>query len=249
MKEHRKQSDLVTHYSETLDRLYEKEIKSLITERERPSLSQLDKAKLAADVETFSKSVNIGLRSGDCNTNVLLQDNILETLVERVSQECPFLYDIVKCIFPTDDKRKYKGVVHSLSLLMGLKNSHCQNDITLVFTLLLVGYGAGACLVNMLNRIGVAMYWNTLMRFLDRCQVKKSEELKAKLVSEKPLIVLLDNINIYREHQRHHRLFKGPTMNMWNFSVRGLLNPIIDGNEELFKDESTSLQSQDSVTD
>ena len=173
LKEHRKQGDLVTHYSETLDKLYEKEIKSLIAERERPSLSQLDKAKLAADVKTLSKSVNIGLRSGDCNTDVLLQDNIFETLVERVSQECPFLYDIVKCIFPTDDKRKYKGVVHSLSLLMSLKNSHCQNDITLVFTLLLVAYGAGARLVNMLNRIGVAMHWNTLIRFLDRCQVKK----------------------------------------------------------------------------
>jgi hypothetical protein len=30
----------------TLDKLYEKELESLIAERERPSLSQLDKAKL-----------------------------------------------------------------------------------------------------------------------------------------------------------------------------------------------------------
>ena len=37
-------------------------------------------------------------------------------------------------------------------------------------------------------------------------------------------------------------------MNMRNFTVRGLLKPIIDGDEELFKDESTSIQSQDSVT-
>ena len=34
---------------------------------------------------------------------------------------------------------------------------------------------------------------------------------------------------------------------MWNFTVRGLVKPIIDGDEELFKDESTSIQSQDSV--
>ena len=46
------------------------------------------------------------MRSGDCDTKVLLQDNIFETLVERVSQDCPFLYDIVKCIFPTDNERK-----------------------------------------------------------------------------------------------------------------------------------------------
>ena len=101
----------------------------------------------------------------------------------------------------------------------------------------------------MLNHIVVTIHWNTLMRFLDPCQVKKSAELQAKLTSEKPLIVLLDDVNIYRGHQRHHRLFKGPIMNMWNFTVRGLLKPIIDGDEELFKDESTSIQSQDSVTD
>ena len=37
-------------------------------------------------------------------------------------------------------------------------------------------------------------------------------------------------------------------MNMWNFTLRGLLKPIIDGDEELFKDQSTSIQRQDSVT-
>ena len=72
---------------------------------------------------------------------------------------------------------------------MSLKNSHCKNYITLVFTIMLVARGAGARLVNMLNRIGVTIHWNTLMRFLDRCQVKKSAELQAKLTSEKPLIV------------------------------------------------------------
>ena len=54
LKAHRRQSDLVTNYSETLDKLYEKEIKSLIVERERQSLSESDKAKLSADVETLS---------------------------------------------------------------------------------------------------------------------------------------------------------------------------------------------------
>ena len=172
-----------------------------MVEREGPSLSELDKTKLIQDVETLSKSVNIGLRSGDSDTDVLIEDNIFETLVERVSQDCPFLYDIVKCIFPTNDERKHKGAVHSLSLLMSLKNSHCQNDVTLVFTLMLVAYGAGARLVNMLNRIGVTMHWNTLMRFFDRCEVKKSVDLQARLALEKPLIALFDNVNIYRGHQ------------------------------------------------
>ena len=114
---------------------------------------------------TLSKTVNIGLRSGDSDTDVLIEDNIFETQDNTgVSQDCPFLYDIVKCIFPTDDERKHKGAVHSLSLLMSLKNSDCQNDVTLVFTLMLFAYGAGARLVNILNRIGVTMYWNNMRK-------------------------------------------------------------------------------------
>ena len=152
------------------------------------SLSESDKAKLSADVETISGCVNIGLRSGDCDTEVLLQDNIFETLVERVSQDCPFLYDIVKCIFPTDNERKNKGSVHALSLLMSLKKCHCQNDITLVFTIMLVAHGSGARLVNMLNRIGVTIHWNTLMRFLDRRQVKKVQNYKQSLLQKSLLL-------------------------------------------------------------
>ena len=79
---------------------------------------------------------------------------------------------------------------------MSLRNSHCQNDVTLVFTLMLVAYGAGARLVNMLNRIGVTMHWDTRMGFLDKCKLKKDGELHSKIASEKPLIVLMDNVNI-----------------------------------------------------
>ena len=69
-------------------------------------------------------------------------------------------------------EEKIKGQ-YTLSLLMSLKNSHCQNDVTLVFTIMLLAHGAGTRLVNMLNQIGVTIHWNTLMRFLDRCQVKE----------------------------------------------------------------------------
>ena len=66
---------------------------------------------------------------------------------------------------------------------------------------------------------------------------------------EKPIIVLMDNINIYRGYQRHHRIFKEPLMNMWNFTVRGLLNSSIAGIEELFKNMETCLESQADVID
>ena len=91
---------------------------------------------------------------------------------------------------------------------MSLKNSHCKNDVTLIFTLMLVSHGAEARLVNMLNLIGVTMHWNTLMGFLDKHKKNREIELQSKISMEKPIIVLMDNINICRGYQRHHRIFK-----------------------------------------
>ena len=111
---------------------------------------------------------------------------------------------------------------------------------------MLVSRGAGARLVNMPNLIGVTMHWNTLMRFLDKHNKNREIELQSKISMEKPIIVLMDNINIYRGYERHHRIFKEPLMNMWNFTVRGLLNPSIAG-IELFKNVETCLESQADV--
>jgi hypothetical protein len=246
---HKKQSDLVTYYSETLDKLYEKEITLLMSEKENPSLSESDKLELVKETQALSNSVNLGLRSGEKSSDVIVKENIFEILVEKVMHECPLLYDIVKTLFPTDNIRKEKGAVHALSLLMSLKNSHCKNDVTLIFTLMLVSYGAGARLVNMLNLIGVTMHWNTLMGFLDKHKKNREIELQSEISLEKPLIVLMDNINIYRGFQKYHRMFNEPLMTMWNFTVRGLLDPSITGIEELFENADTCLKSQEDVTD
>jgi len=128
---------------------------------------------------------------------------------------------------------------------MSLRNNQCQNDVTLVFTILLVAYGAGTRMVNMLNKVGLTLHWDTLMSFLDRYNRKKFDKLHCNIPAEKPLFLLLDNVNIHRGYQRHHRLFKVPKVNMWNFTVRGLLNPDITGIEDLLSTPDTSLQSQD----
>ena len=187
---HKKQSDLVTHYSETLDKLYEKEITLLMNEKEKPALSESDKLQITKEAQALSNSVNFGVRSGEKSSDVIVDENIFEILVEKVSQECPLLYDIVKTLFPSDNMKKEKGAVHSLSLLMSLKNSHCKNDVTLIFTLMLVSHEAGARLVNILNLIGVTMHWNTLMGFLDKNKKNREIELQSKISMEKPIIVL-----------------------------------------------------------
>ena len=106
---HKKQSDLVTHFSETLDKLYEKEITLLMKEKEKPSLSESDKLQIKKEVHALSNSVNFGVRSREKSSDVIVDENIFGILVEKVSHEFPLPYDIVKTLFPSDNIKKRKG--------------------------------------------------------------------------------------------------------------------------------------------
>lgn len=87
------------------------------------------------------------------------------------------------------------------------------------------------------------------MSFLDSYNKAKFAKLHSNIPTEKPLFLLLNNVNIHRGYQRHHRLLKLPKVNMWNFTVRGLLNPDISGIDDLVGTPETCLQGQDNVVE
>ena len=62
--------------------------------------------------------------------------------------------------------------------------------------------------------------------------------------TSKPLILLLDNLNLYHGNRRHHRLFRVLGPNMWNFTVRGLFVPNLSGINYLFESKETAEEKQ-----
>ena len=62
-----------------------------------------------------------------------------------------------------------------------------------------------------------------------------------------PVILLMDN-NMYRGHKRHQRLFKLLGPKMWNFTVRGAINPNCEGIQHLLKDPTMFEQLQKDLT-
>ena len=58
--------------------------------------------------------------------------------------------------------------------------------------------------------------------------------------SDVPVILLMDNINMYRGNKRHHRLLKSASPKMWNFTVRGAIIPNCDDIKELLSTKETS---------
>lgn len=59
-----------------------------------------------------------------------------------------------------------------------------------------------------------------------------------------PVILLMDNINMYRGHKRHHRLFKVLGQKMWNLTVRGAIIPNCDDIQHLLRDPTAFEQPQ-----
>ena len=79
-------------------------------------------------------------------------------------------------------------------------------------------------------------------------QKKKMEEnIKSITPAQIPLILLMDNINMYRGKRKHLHLYKsfGPTM--WNFTVQAMMIPNIDGLEHILCDKEACLSSQSSA--
>ena len=65
--------------------------------------------------------------------------------------------------------------------------------------------------------------------------------------ASKPVVLLLDNVNLYHGNRRHHRLFKVLGPNMWNFTVRGLMVPNVSEIEHLFTSKETVEEPQHSI--
>ena len=241
-----KEIEQISIISEAIDAEYEKELKFLLEKRD--NLSSGDSQTLVHEWDCLSRIVDKGIRRGESLLSMNITDEIFENLQVDFEHNCPLLTSVVRTLFSKDaSNRKEKGTIHALCLLMSLRNNQCRNDITLFFTMLLISYGAGNKMVNMLNKIGLTVHWDTMMNFLDKQLVVNEKYVQSRTPLNMPLLFLMDNINIYRGNQHHHRLFKAYQENMWNFTGQGILIPNIDGIEDLFLCEDTSLESQHDV--
>ena len=69
--------------------------------------------------------------------------------------------------------------------------------------------------------------WGTPSNFLDAQLEEKISRVKMLTADGMPLILLKENINIYKA--KNIRLFKDYGDNMWKFTVRGLVRPFLMG--------------------
>ena len=88
--------------------------------------------------------------------------------------------------------------------------------------------------INMLNHVGLSVSWDTLMNFFDSRMTKFEEYLESVAPDNVPIMLLLDNINLYKGKRRHNFKYIAPTV--WNFTGQALIIPNTDGIQHLFRE-------------
>jgi hypothetical protein len=154
---------------------------------------------------------------------------IFSSLASNVRDNCPLLYNIPDNLLlhksggRAVSEIRIKSAVLSLAILISLQRQKIQNDFKLMFTCLCISFGAGCRFIGMLNHLGLTVSWRKAMDFFNKRSKKQEKEVTQLTPAGVPVILLIDNINIYRGKRKHLRLFKslGPTM--WNFTAQAVL--------------------------
>ncbi|XP_028396960.1 uncharacterized protein LOC114520826 [Dendronephthya gigantea] len=118
-----------------------------------------------------------------------------------------------------------------------------------MFTYLCISFGAGLRFVTMMNHLGLTVSWEKAMKFFDEQQKKREKDIAQLSPVNVPVILMIDNINIYRGKRKHLRLFKSAGPTMWNFTGQALLIPNVDGMDEVLNDKESCITPQGSATD
>ena len=242
----------IQELSGTLEHLYEREVQRLLQSQSQCDvLCANDRAELIKEMDTFISFLNIGLETQDLSE--VDMSGVFSTLPVNTREQCPLLFNALDTlVLHKTDRRevselRVRSVVHSLDILVSLKSQKIQNDFKILFTCLCISFGAGMRFIGMLNHLGLTVSWEKAMKFFDGRKAKKQEEISKQTPTDSPVILMFDNINMYRGKHKHLRLFKyiGPVM--WNFTGQAVLIPNVEGLENILQDKDASVKPQRNV--
>ena len=213
----------IQKYTDGLTNLYEKEIVQFVDSQKE--LSVKSKREIQTEVQEFEKTLKLGLRT---ETEIKIDGTLFANLSQTLREQCPLIYEIVETLPLTTSEgriatgRRVHSASHALAILCSLKSQRLSSDFKLLFTILCISFGAGMRFVNVLNHVDFTVSWKTAMEVLDERMRKMQDHIKKLTPVNTAIILLMDNINIYKGKRKHLRIFKELTPAMWNFTGRAL---------------------------
>ena len=239
---------------DALERMYEEGINKLIKTREIGKLSTSESEELNKEIVTFTSILDFELENTEKDIKYDDLHIKLKNLPEDVKENCPLIFNIVEALLltkedqSTQSEKRVRSTMHALALLLSLHNQKMQNNFRLMFTMLCVSYGAGDRFITMLNHMGLSISWKKFIQFLDIRLKEKPALIKDKTADLHPVILLMDNINMFRGKKKHIRLLHNVGPKMWNFTGRGLLIPRLSEKEkQMLSDKQKCTEPQKDV--
>ena len=228
----------LTELNNTLTMLFQKEIDHLLQNQfQCETLCAVEKAKLDQELSvSFLEYININL-SSKLPSAIQFADMFI-SLTSSVKENCPLLFSILDALLLHKKdgikitETRTMSAVHALAILISLKSQKIPNDFKLMFTCLCISFGAGSRFIGMLNHVGLTVSWLTAMNFFDAQKRKLEENIRSITPVDVPILLLMDNINMYRGKRKHLRLFKSMGPTMWNFTPQAVLIANVDGLEK-----------------
>ena len=232
-----------------LVKLLQKEVTLLTDEQSQYTMIH------SAEARQLNKEIDMFVQY--LNTNIQKRreyNDIFTGLTENVVKNCPLLFNIIDTILlqreieTSSANIRLKSAVHAIAILISLKSQKIKNDFKVMFTCLCISFGAGCRFIGMLNHLGLTVSWQTAMNFFDQKMKMQEEDLVKITPKNVPVMLLIDNINIYRGKRKHLRVFSPKSTTMWNFTGQAVLLPEVDGLDEVFADRKSCLLPQGDAT-
>ena len=172
----------IQEWQDCLIRLMQKEVNRLVQQKSTcKTLCAHEVEQLNKELDTFIKYLNINMQSKNLSEEDFT--GIFSSLACNVRGTCPLLYNILhNLLLHTGGGRnvseiRVKGAVHSLAILISLRNQKIQNDFKLIFTCLCISFGAGCRFIGMLNHLGLTVSWRKAMDFFDKRSNRQQEKI------------------------------------------------------------------------
>lgn len=137
-----------------------------------PTLTSTQKKALEMELKCLEDLAQFGIRDleDEDDLTVLIGELCFDKLAENVQMHCPLVTDIVKCLTSTprlgrntgkkDEMFKFKSGLQLIQALQTIRSQKVNSDFSTMFGLLLVSYGAGKTMLDMLEPFGLCKSYN-----------------------------------------------------------------------------------------
>ncbi|KAJ7389469.1 hypothetical protein OS493_031438 [Desmophyllum pertusum] len=202
----------IQELSSTLERLYEKEVQRLLQHQSHcEALCANDKAQPSEEIGTFIGFLNIGLETQDLSD--IDVDGIFSALptIQGRGAHSFLMFWTLYCFtkLMAESFRDASKKCSSFSCPFGqLEKSKIQNDLKVMFTCLCISLWSWYAVYQYAESPRSHSKLGEGNEVFDSRKAKKQEEILKQTPVDLPVILMFDNINMYRGKHKHLRLFK-----------------------------------------